>query len=200
MDVARIVAFVLKDKPFFDTSGGGVTLSGGEPTMAVEFTSQVLRALKANGVHTLIETCGMFDFETFHRQLYPFLDAIYFDIKIFDAGDHKTYCGATNHTILKNFRHLFSLSRNGGVKILPRLPLVPGITDTEKNVRGIAGFLNTCEVKKATLLPYHPLWQEKNAKIGIHEPMGERPEMTAFLEKEKINACKTMFQKAGIWV
>lgn len=81
----EILAAVTKDKPFFDTSGGGVTLSGGEPIMYMEFVSDLLKALKKEGIHILLETCGHFNFERFEDLIYPYVDTIYYDIKLYNA-------------------------------------------------------------------------------------------------------------------
>lgn len=82
MDVNDIVREVRKDLPFFEISGGGVTLSGGEPTLFLSFLSCLLRELKRNGIHTLIETCGYFNLEKFMKYVYPYIDYIYYDIKL----------------------------------------------------------------------------------------------------------------------
>jgi len=104
MSVEAIAEQVLRDKPFYDTSGGGVTLSGGEPTLVTGFAGELAARLKASGIHTLIETCGLFDLARFDESLYPYLDLIYFDIKLMDAALHAHYCGVANETILYNFR------------------------------------------------------------------------------------------------
>tara|TARA_R110001592_G_scaffold52511_10_gene160717 strand:+ start:1389 stop:2120 length:732 start_codon:yes stop_codon:yes gene_type:complete len=138
MDVAEIVQKALKDKPFFDSSGGGVTFSGGEPTLNMAFLSKAAQALKEKGVHVLIETSGQFNFDKFNTLVYPYVDLIYFDIKLMDKALHKKYCGPSNTTILKNFKKLQQLYLTGGVKILPRTPLIPNITDTPENLLAIA--------------------------------------------------------------
>jgi pyruvate formate lyase activating enzyme len=81
----------LKDKLFFQNSGGGITLSGGEPTLAMAFTGDLLGNLKREGIHTLLETCGFFDLERFEQTLYPFLDTIFIDIKLMSTTEHKRY-------------------------------------------------------------------------------------------------------------
>lgn len=85
MEINDIVSRVVRDKPFFETSGGGVTLSGGEPALFPEFLSQLLQAFKGQGIHTLIETCCQFSFEAFREKIYPHLDTIYFDIKLMES-------------------------------------------------------------------------------------------------------------------
>lgn len=198
MSVEDIVGAIIKYKPFFDNSGGGVTLSGGEPTMHPEFLGGLLARLKENGVHTLLETCGLFKWDRFQELIYPHLDMIYMDVKIADPAKHAKYCGVENTLILENFQKLNELYVKGGVEVLPRTPLIPGITDDDGNLRGVIDFLKNCGVKKAQLLPYHPLWQDKNAKIGVHDPLGDAEEMKNFLADERLESAKAMFTNAGI--
>ena len=200
MTVDSILQATLKDKSFFNNSGGGVTLSGGEPTMFVDFTSGLLKALKKAGVHTLMETCGMFDLVEFEKTLYPFIDIIYYDVKLIDADEHTYFCGAPNDRILANFRHLQKKFLDGFVEIIPRTPLIPGITDTQQNLAGIAEFLRECDVASVQLLAYHPLWLMKNQKIGCEDSLGGNEEMKHFMSPEKLKACRDIFEAKGIQV
>jgi len=201
MTIDEIVNTVLKDKPFFETSGGGVTLSGGEPTLYMEFTSYLLKALKENGIHTLMETCGYFNPDRFIELIYPYLDTIYYDIKLFDETEHKEYCGVSNKNILKNFVKLTKLAnKNDKIDIVPRTPLIPGITDTESNMHAIAHFLKASGSEKAQLLPYNPLWHEKNLKIGKDSPYSKKTGLTEFMDAKKIEKCKDVFRQIGIGV
>jgi len=200
MTVEEILLTLLRDKPFYDVSGGGVSLSGGEPTLFVEFAGRLLQALKSNGVHTLLQTCGLFNLHTFDRMMYPWLDTIYYDLKIIDREAHARYCGAENEVILANFRELARRSHNSGVPLLPRTPLIPGITDTAENLQAIAAFLLECDVHQAKLLPYHPLWREKIRILGLQAPLEESPEMQKWLERENLARSKTIFREAGVEV
>ena len=174
MSVDDIVNKVLADKPFFDNSGGGVTLSGGEPALFMDYTSELLKLLKTEGVHTLMETCGLFNFDAFEKKILPWLDAIYFDFKLFDAQEHRRYCGMPNETILKNFERLLAETSRDNKVILPRIPLIPGITDTEANISSIALYLKGLGVHRADILSYNPLWFEKCSKIGLDSPFENR--------------------------
>lgn len=198
MSVEEIVSKVIVDKPFFDTSGGGVTLSGGEPTLFVRFVSELLASLKANGISTLIETCGQFDFGRFMDELYPNLDAVYYDIKLFDSDAHERYCGVSNARILDNFAGLCAEARTGGKTLLPRIPLIPDITDTEENISGIAGFLRSLGVKKAALMAYNPLWHEKCGKIGVHDPWLNDRLMSSWPGQERMTRCREILAREGI--
>jgi pyruvate formate lyase activating enzyme len=200
MGETEILETVLRDKPFYDISGGGVTLSGGEPTLFMDFAGSLSRALKTEGVHTLLQTCGLFALEEFDRQLYSHLDLIYFDIKLMDSHAHAHYCGAPNHTILNNFRELARRAQNGCVPILPRLPLIPRITDTDANLRECASFLQECDVKQVQLLPYHPLWREKNRMLGIRNRDEKQELIDTWLDRQSLAVCSTFFEQAGIRV
>jgi pyruvate formate lyase activating enzyme len=198
MEVDEIIGQVVKDKLFFDNSGGGVTISGGEPTMFMPFLSGLLSGLKKQGVHTLIETCGLFNLETFMDLVYPHLDVIYFDIKIYDANDHLRFCGADNRIIFENFIFLYSRYKEGGVEILPRIPVIPGMTDTTDNMKAISSFLKELHVEKVELMPYHPLWQEKNLKIGVENPGVLDKAMSEWMNKDGLDECRSLFRNTSI--
>jgi pyruvate formate lyase activating enzyme len=198
MSVDDILRKILPDKPFFDTSGGGVTLSGGEPTLHMKFSSLLLRAFKQNNIHTLLETCGYFDFNRFMELLYPYIDIVYFDIKIIDGATHKKYCGVPNEKILDNFTRLADVAKKDGKIILPRTPLIPDITDTEKNIKDIAAFLKSLNISEAALLAYNPLWHEKSDKVGVNDPYKNNKIMTSFSENDILERCRAIFAQAGI--
>ena len=198
MTAGEIADGVMKDKPFFDTSGGGVTLSGGEPAMFMDFTAELLAGLKARGIHTLLETCGLFDMQKFQSALLPHLDAVYFDIKLINDGAHRRFTGASNHRILDNFTKLVDWTQGTSIKVLPRTPLIPGITDTDANMKGIASFLAQIGVKKAALMSYNPLWHAKAQKIGVDDPLGREKSMTTWMDPARVEGCKAAFMNAGI--
>jgi len=196
----EIVATVLKDKPFYDTSGGGVTLSGGEPTMFMDFTALLLRELKSRGIHTLLETCGLFNLNRFKESLYPYLDMIYYDLKLHDPDEHVRFCGAQNDKIIENFIELHRMSAEGGIPLLARVPLIPGITDRESNLVAIANLLRTQGVQTVQLLSYNPLWHEKERKIGVENPLSLQEPMTRWIDADKIERSKDIFRREKIEV
>jgi pyruvate formate lyase activating enzyme len=161
--VEELCAKLLKDEVFFKNSGGGVTLSGGEATARIDYVAELAKALKMRGVHICLETGGFYDGGMFKNKLLPFLDLIYFDIKIFDRAAHIQYCGAPNDVILENFKNLI----HEGIPILPRIPLIPGITSKPENLEAIRIFLKSCGVTEIGLLPYNPLWLSKPETLGI---------------------------------
>ncbi|MBI9085128.1 MAG: glycyl-radical enzyme activating protein [Desulfobacterales bacterium] len=198
MPAEEIVRQILRDKPFFDTSGGGVTLSGGEPTRHMGFLSRLLRPLKDKGVHTLLETCGLFDFQRFCQSVLPWTDTVYFDIKLMDAKAHRQYCGAGNDKILDNFEKLAQRFREDRSRLLPRTPLIPDITATEENLTAIAAFLGRAGMDRIQLMAYNPLWLEKNAKIGEYSSHGNDASMATWMSPEKISSCRAIFNNVGI--
>jgi len=163
----------------------------------MDFLSGLLQDLKTHGLHCLLETCGLFDPERFKKLIYPHLDAIYFDLKFWDEGLHKQFCGASNTTILANFASLLKFTRDYGKVLLPRIPLVPTITDTDANLRGIAAFLQSLGVTQAVLLSYNPLWPQKCAKLGYNASGISQP-IKEWLPAEQIHHCEDIFREYGI--
>lgn len=177
------------DKPFYHSSGGGVTLSGGEATQQMEFAHHFLKALKDDGIHTAIETSGFFNYRRFSQQLLPWLDLIYFDLKLMDDRESRRHTGQSNRLMLDNF---VQLARQSTVPVIPRVPLIPGITTTEKNLQSIAAFLDANGISAATLLPYNPLWRDKAEKLG-HAPLYQR---STFMTQDEKQACVTSFHSS----
>lgn len=188
---------LLSDKAFYDISGGGVTLSGGEATLYMEWVGELARKLKENGVNVLLETCGQFDYAKAETLLLPYVHDIYCDIKLFDREQHKHYCGVYNDKILENFRRMVADRETFGYEIMPRVPLIPDITDTDENLSAIAVFLKECGVTKTDLLPYNPTWYSKNDKLGI-QLAGELEGVTSWQDQDKIEHAKSIFTEQGI--
>ena len=161
--VSRLAALLLRDRIFYETSGGGVTFSGGEPTLHMDYLGAVLRVLKSHDIHTAIQTCGMFDLSEFKVKVLPYLDLIFYDLKIIDARNHAVYTGMDNGVILENFADLIGVSPE---KVKPRLPLIPGITATIDNLRNVARFLNSNGCTECAVLPYNPGGLEKRLSLG----------------------------------
>lgn len=200
MSVDEVFQRVLKYKSFYESSGGGVTLSGGEPTLHMEFVSELLQKLKAHGIHTLLQTCGLFPYDKFISLLYPWLDTIYYDLKLYDEDQHRQYCGASNDTILSNFAKLHQRYLEGGVEILARTPLVPGITDSESNLKAIAQFLKEHKVSRTELMTYNPIWQDKRNKLGYSSTSnidGDHS-LKQWMKQAQIERCENIFKDAGL--
>lgn len=183
LTVAQVLAALRPYIPFYRTSGGGVTLSGGEPTLYPHYCAELLRGLQGAGIHTLVQTCGHFSFDSYQRELAPHIEQLYFDLKLADDTEHRRHCGRTNRVILDNFRRLAAQAHSGHAAVLFRIPLVPGITATEHNLVALAALLRANGVQRLALLPYNPLWGEKSAKIGQAPPQAAHWQSGAELER-----------------
>jgi pyruvate formate lyase activating enzyme len=182
----ELVETLLRDKRFYDNSGGGVTLSGGEPTLAMSYTAAVAKGLRERGVHVLVETCGDFSWERFADTLLPHIDLVYVDMKIESADLHERFTGRPNDRIKGNLEKLAS---SGAVEFLVRVPLVPGVTATRANLEGIAAWLRERGVGRIALLPYNPLWAAKAQSLG-GSPAYER---STWMSREECDAAKKIF-------
>jgi len=159
-----IVARVLVDRPFFDRSGGGVTITGGEPTSQPGFLLHLLDKLRAQGVHTTLETCGYFP-EPLVESLCALVDLFLFDIKHIDSRAHRSATGVGNERILDNFSAI--LQSVGKAGITPRVPLVPGFNDDDETLCGIADFLCAAGYQGPVhIMPYHGWAKSKYQALG----------------------------------
>jgi pyruvate formate lyase activating enzyme len=158
---------LLRDRSFYRHSGGGVTLSGGECTLYPDYLAVLLKFLKAHEIHIVLETSGDYDDRIFQRMILPLIDLVYFDIKFADPRTHLEYTGRSNHRILENFRRLIARK---DIPVQPRIPIVPGITDTTENLASIADILWDAGAGNVSLLPYNPLGIEAAVSLGRSKP------------------------------
>lgn len=160
--VEEIMEEVMKDKNFYTYSGGGLTLSGGEPLAQFRFAYELLKAAKQNGLHTCIETSGFVETEKIEK-IADYIDIFLFDWKVTDEQLHKQYTGASNKLILDNLRRIDAL----GEKIILRCPIIPGVNDTLEHFSGIANIANSLKhVLQIEIEPYHSLGTVKYQKLG----------------------------------
>lgn len=155
-----------RDKMFYDSSGGGVTFSGGEPLLYPEFVAETSESLCAEGISICIETCGAVDWGAFEIVL-PFMGAICYDIKLIDNRRHMLYTGMDNARILENAERL----AQSGAKIIFRKPLIPGVNDGEEDITATAAFLVKLGVPELELMPYHRMGQPKYEALNIEYTM-----------------------------
>lgn len=158
---ADILETVVKDIPFYEQSGGGVTLSGGEPLLQYEFVLQLLKGAKERGIHTALETSG---FTTKGlEEINVYNDLWLYDIKVFSEELHKKYTGVSNKIILENLYHLDNL----GAKIILRCPIIPDINMNEFHFGAIANLVQKLKnVQEIHLEPYHPLGISKAKQLN----------------------------------
>ena len=166
-EIPDLVDLLVRDKPFYDASGGGVTLSGGEPTLYCEYCSDLISALGKRGVNVAIQTNGTFQWRTFEDFILPHVELVMFDVKIADPATHERLTGVTNAQILSNLRMMAS---RGLEKLLVRVPLVPGFTSGPDNYHSLAEVFRNLRITRVALLPYNT--------SGIHkaEALGRAPD------------------------
>jgi pyruvate formate lyase activating enzyme len=152
---------VLRDKDFYEDSGGGITLSGGEPMLHVKFLEFFLPRIKENGIHVNIETSGLFNWEQFER-IRKYIDLIYFDLKIVESKKHKELTGVENQRIHRNFSKIAKSFSD----LQARMPVVPGINDHEDNIIKTANLLKQNRQSCIHLLPYHNMGEAKLSRIN----------------------------------
>ncbi|MEE9590891.1 MAG: glycyl-radical enzyme activating protein [Thermodesulfobacteriota bacterium] len=192
--VETLTELLLRDRAFYRHSGGGVTLSGGECTLYPDYVETLLKSLKARDVHIVLETAGYFDYDTFKQKILPYIDLIYYDIKIADAGLHSKYIGKPNQRILENFRRLLREER---VEVHPRIPLVPGITSTKENLSAIVDFLYDAGADSVALLPYNSMWLEMAVSLGRPKPPLPEGFMKPDEEREVYAMFREIIEKKG---
>lgn len=161
MNVDEVIAEVLKDRVFYQNSGGGLTLSGGEPLAHFDFTAALLKAAKKAGVHTAVETCGFASWKSM-QELLPLVDLWLWDVKTIPEK-HEELTGVPAEPILANLKQL----DQSGASIVLRCPLVPGVNDSDAELRHIAKLANAHpHVQRIDLEPYHPMGEGKERKLG----------------------------------
>jgi glycyl-radical enzyme activating protein len=163
MDAGEVLAEVLEDAAFYRNSGGGLTLSGGEPLCQPAFALELLRLAKAAGIHTAIETNLAAPWDRV-AELLPFLDLVMADLKLMDAARHREWTGASNDRILENARRLAGM----GKPLVVRTPVIPGVNDAPEAIGAIAEFVRGLSPNvRYELLPYHPLGVGKYRSLGV---------------------------------
>lgn len=169
MSVAEAMDVILKDVPYFNSSGGGVTMSGGEPLMQVSFVSDLLKECRKCGIHTCVETTLYADWKSI-EEIFPDTDLFITDLKHMDSSVHRTYTGVPNERILDNMERLAGL----GKPLIVRIPVIPGVNDTEENMEASADFILHRlhnRVEELQLLEFMRLGEEKYKSLDLAYPM-----------------------------
>lgn len=191
MTVEEALTVLKKDALFYEGSGGGVTLSGGEPLGQAEFAAALLQALKREGIHTVMDTSGYAPWEQL-AECSGYTDLFLYDIKHLDAARHKELTGVDNTLILANLQKL----AERGADIWLRIPLLPGLNDAPEHIAAIGDMARELGIREVYLLPYHHLAQAKYEKLGLSyrmhdlaEPGSEQMEgLQKILLKKGLNA------------
>jgi pyruvate formate lyase activating enzyme len=163
VSASHVIHEVLKDRVYYDISGGGITLSGGEPLQQIDFCHEILKKSKKEKLNTALDTSGYAPSKSF-KKIMPLVDLFLFDIKFINSHLHEEYTGKTNELILENFRLLCQSKR----KIIVRIPIIPGFTDSKVNIRGIESFVkknnSSIVIEK---IPFNPLMEKKYKMLGL---------------------------------
>jgi len=174
MSVEEVMAEVVQDINYYKNSGGGVTVSGGEPTVQLDFTLALLEACRKEGISTAIETNMLADWSVFEK-LIPALDLVMLDIKMSGADAHREWTGTDNAQIIENAKKI-----SKQLPIIVRTPVIPGVNDVETEIEKIAGIVNSLDnVAYFELLLYNPLGESKYQALGMDNIFeGQRPQST----------------------
>lgn len=180
--VEEIFNIIRKDKLFYETSNGGVTFSGGECMLQIDFLFEILKKCKENNIHTAVDTAGFIPWEYFAKIL-PYTDLFLYDVKAFNNDVHKEFVGVENRLILNNLKKLFET----GANILIRIPVVPTVNDSTEEMKSIKDFLTPYK-PNVELLAYHKMGEHKYNALGM--------DMTSFNipSKEKMAELNGIFQ------
>lgn len=182
-EIEEVLSEVIKDKSFYENSGGGVTVSGGECMLQIDFLCEILKKCKQNGIHTAVDTAGHIPFAYFEKVL-PYTDLFLYDVKIFDAEKHKKYVGVGNEQILDNLKKLLAK----GTPIWVRIPIIKGLNDSVEELQKIkAFFAENGMPEKVELLPYHAMGENKYFAIGQEPRKFQAP------DEERMKQLKEIF-------
>lgn len=189
MTVDEILKVILKDKIFYDESGGGVTFSGGEPLLQSDFLKELAKKCKFSGIHTALDTSGFTKWETLDR-LTNYIDLILYDLKSIDNEKHIEFTGVSNEIILDNLKKL----KNKDIDIFLRLPIIKGINDSIEEADRIVEFIDgNKNIRQINLLEYHKMGMEKYPRLGKkYELTGEEKP-----EKVTVEYLKKIYEEAG---
>lgn len=187
--VKEVIEEVEKDEVFYNQSDGGVTFSGGEPLMQPEFLKQLLVECRKRGIHTVLDTSGYAPTQIF-TSFIKLVDLFFYDLKIIDDTQHLFYTGVSNKLILDNLTELNKANKKTNIRFL----VIPGITDTEENVKAMTGLISSLNsVEEVNLLTYHKLAGEKYRKLGKKYRMGN----VNTISLEGLEKVKKTFEQHG---
>jgi len=169
---------VIKDRAYFDKSNGGITISGGEPTLQTEFAQLFLQKLRGLGIHTALDTCGLCSQRSLEKLL-PYSSMVLFDLKEIDPDKHIFFTGSKNDTILQNLIFIadFIQSHIYPQVLWIRTPLIPGATATKENIRGIGQFISSNlgdAVDRWELCAFNNLCKDKYLRLGLDWPFKDK--------------------------
>ncbi len=183
-----VIEEVEKDIPFYQESGGGVTFSGGEPLLQEEFLFSMLSLCRQKGIHTVVDTSGYAPFSVI-KKIYTVTDIFLYDMKIFNNELHEKYTGVSNNKILENLAGLTAM----GNKVIVRIPVIPGVNDTDVNIQEIVDYLKPLNILGINLLPFHNSASSKYSRMNIENKFIG----TKSLSGEEMESLRMKFALAG---
>lgn len=187
--VEEVVSEVLKDRDFYEESGGGVTLTGGEVLQQAPVAIEILKELKKQGIHRAVETTGYGSSQVFEKIL-EHIDLLLFDVKHYDSLTHKAGTGVDNEIILKNIK----TAVERGKKIIARIPIIPNFNASLQDAEGLSNCLHEIGIKEVELLPFHQFGQKKYELLGMEYGMKDVKQ----LQVEELRTYQEIFIRKGL--
>jgi pyruvate formate lyase activating enzyme len=180
MSVEEVLMEIKKDELFYKNSGGGITVSGGEPTMQLEFSLKLFKASKERGYHTTLDTCGYVEWKILKRLLSD-VDLVLFDLKHVDSKKHSELTGGCNELILENLKMIDKMNQ----EYIVRIPSIPGFNDSLDDIFNLARFIADLKnIKRTEILPYHKFGVSKYEHLGRRYDLKDlEPPATQHLQK-----------------
>jgi len=195
VSAGEVVKEVERDKSFYDTSGGGMTVSGGEPLAQVDFTAELLSRAKEIGIHTVLDTSGQAAPEELDRCL-DLADHIYYDLKVVDERRHRDLTGFSNRTILDNLKRACA----SGKDLTIRIPLVKGLNDSGEDISGFIDLIGSLppltNLQRVEIIPYHRIGEGKYTSVGLEYPLKSQEVHS----QEEVQSIVDLFEEGGLTV
>ena len=197
MNVDQVLAELLKDRVYYEKSGGGVTLSGGAPTFQPDFAEALLCSLKEQGISTALDTCGLCSLHTLNRLL-PYTDLVLFDLKLLDPLLHQLFTGVSNEIILENLEHIRASLHSQGhsTSLWIRTPLIPGATLSDENLSAIGRYLADNldgAVSRWELCSFNNLCHDQYTRLGLEWSYANTP----LLSRDELAHCEQIAKTSG---
>ncbi len=191
MTLDEVMNEIMKDKDFYEESGGGVTLSGGEVLSQADFAADLLKECKKNGIHTALETTGYAPIKTFQK-VTDLADLLLFDMKHYDREKHLKYTSASNELIIDNMKAAI----HSGKHIIARIPVIPGVNNSIPDAKGFCCLLHDIGIKEVGLLPFHQFGERKYTRLGMDYEMKD----VKALHPEELREYFQVFANSGFIV
>ena len=186
-----IIEEISSDELFYRNSGGGITVSGGEPLFQPKFLKALLEEARERSLHTAVDTCGFAKWKVI-EEILDYTDIILFDLKHLDSVEHKKATGVGNELILENFQRIIEKKK----RIWVRIPVIPGFNDSEQHIEKMADFLSKMPIEKVSLLAFHEWGKTKYKALGIDFPLNG----VSTLEEEKLVPVREILKSRGLEV